>query len=162
MRHVDKTHDPDLFRACRGAGGGNFGVITGYGFDKLPSAPSEVAGAGISFDWSDHDRSTLRRDPHHLRELLGDRAASKKTLGACFPCSGYRLKRPAGFGISLQFCNPDGTCSDLSVVNEFLDRFDRCKPIPGAPSMAGDRKIHVPKLNSKSCAKQHSLCTPLA
>ena len=27
-RTVDAQHDPDLFRACRGAGGGNFGVIT--------------------------------------------------------------------------------------------------------------------------------------
>ncbi len=32
-RHVNKNEDPDLFRACRGAGGCNFGVITGYLFD---------------------------------------------------------------------------------------------------------------------------------
>src|SRR3984957_11875844 len=35
-RTVDASHDADLFRACRGAGGGNFGMITGYVFDKLP------------------------------------------------------------------------------------------------------------------------------
>src|SRR5215467_12943552 len=36
---VDSKNDPDLFRACCGAGGNNFGVITAYYFDKLPVAP---------------------------------------------------------------------------------------------------------------------------
>ncbi len=53
LRRVDRTHDPDLFRACRGAGGGNFGVITSYLFDKLPQAPQEVISANISFAWAD-------------------------------------------------------------------------------------------------------------
>ena len=35
--------------------------------------------------------------------------------------------------LSVQFCNPDGTCHDLSVLNEFLDRFEHCKPIPTVP-----------------------------
>ena len=39
---ADAHQHPDLFRACRGAGGGNFGVITSYEFDKLPKAPLEV------------------------------------------------------------------------------------------------------------------------
>src|SRR5436309_9583734 len=49
-RRVDKKQDPDLFRACRGAGGGNFGVITGYLFDTLPKPPQEVISGGVSFD----------------------------------------------------------------------------------------------------------------
>src|SRR5580658_644579 len=51
-RRVDKQHEPDLFRACRGAGGGNFGVITAFLFDKLPQAPQEVVHTGVSFDWT--------------------------------------------------------------------------------------------------------------
>ncbi len=50
-RTVDKQHEPDLFRACRGGGGGNFGVVTGFLFDRLPVAPFEVANAHLSFDW---------------------------------------------------------------------------------------------------------------
>src|SRR3954451_11820489 len=30
QRRVDSTHEPDLFRACCGAGGNNFGLITAY------------------------------------------------------------------------------------------------------------------------------------
>ncbi len=41
VRKVDNDHDPDLFRACRGAGGNNFGVITAYYFDKMPQAPKK-------------------------------------------------------------------------------------------------------------------------
>ena len=42
--------------------------------------------------------------------------------------------------MSVQFCNPDGTCKDLSVLTEYLDRFQDCKPtsgIPGSPSAFG-------------------------
>src|SRR6202167_4655829 len=45
LRRIDKDHDDDLFRACGGGGGGNFGVITGFLFDRLPVAPSEIVNA---------------------------------------------------------------------------------------------------------------------
>src|ERR1700722_5319801 len=51
LNRFDEQHDPDLFRACRGGGGGNFGVVTGFLFDRLPTAPFEVVNAHISFDW---------------------------------------------------------------------------------------------------------------
>ena len=38
------------------------------------------------------------------------------------------------FGMSVQFCNPDGTCKDLSVLTEYLDRFQDCKPTSGDPA----------------------------
>jgi FAD/FMN-containing dehydrogenase len=41
---------PDLFWACRGGGGGNFGVATEFTYRVHP-APSVVA-FGLSFDWS--------------------------------------------------------------------------------------------------------------
>lgn len=153
MRHVDKTHDPDLFRACRGAGGGNFGVITGYGFEKLPTAPREVASAGISFDWSTMTEARFVELVTTYGNYCETRGQDKDTWGL-FTFLGLSPKQTGRFGISLQFCNPDGTCSDLSPVNDFLDRFDKCRPIPGAPTIPGDRNPNVPRTHSKACAKQ--------
>jgi hypothetical protein len=55
--------------------------------------------------------------------------------------------RTAGhLGISIQFCNPDGTCKDLKVLNEFLDLFQPCKPMQTTPATAaatgGDRALY--------------------
>ena len=43
--------------------------------------------------------------------------------------------------MSLQFCNPDGTCRDLSVVHEFLDLFESCDPTPGAVALPGESRV---------------------
>lgn len=44
-------HDADLFWALRGAGNGNFGVITKYYYKSLPHAPKGVIFSNIAFKW---------------------------------------------------------------------------------------------------------------
>jgi len=51
--HALEKQDADLLRACRGAGGGNFGVIVDYLFDKLPPAPQEVMISTMIFPWAE-------------------------------------------------------------------------------------------------------------
>ncbi|QNI30579.1 FAD-binding oxidoreductase [Alloacidobacterium dinghuense] len=140
LRHVDKQHDPDLFRACRGAGGGNFGVVTTFFFDKLPPAPQEVVHSGLSFDWTTMTEErfvTILTTYGHYWESRG-KDPDTYGLFSILDISHASTKR---LGLSLQFCNPDGTCKDLSVVNEFLDLFSPCKPTPGAPAPTGQRAI---------------------
>ncbi len=157
QRRVDRAHDPDLFRACRGAGGGNFGVITGYGFDELPPAPQEVATAGISFDWQTMTEARFVEIVTKFGNYWEKRGRDRDTWGL-FSVLGLSHSSSRRFGLSLQFCNPDGTCRDLSVVNEFLDIFESCQPIPGAPAIPGDRKIPAAEIGRKSCAAgQHAI-----
>ncbi len=124
-RTVDAKHDPDLFRACRGAGGGNFGAITSYVFDKLPQAPVEVMEAHIQFAWAE---TTVERFVM-IMKTFGDywetRGQESDTWGM-FAVLVVSHQTNTGFGMSVQFCNPDGTCSDLTVLNDYLDRFVQC------------------------------------
>lgn len=53
-------NDKDLFWAHTGGGGGNFGVITAYHFDSLPTAPDIALIGSLSFNWSDVDLDTLK------------------------------------------------------------------------------------------------------
>jgi hypothetical protein len=127
-RRVDAKNDPDLFRACRGAGGGNFGLITNYYFDKLPTAPTEVIHAGVRFAWKGMTQERFTKIFQTYGNYWATRGQDPDTWGlfaiidASHSDSGY-------FGVSAQFCNPDGTCNDLRVLNEFLDLFETCKPL---------------------------------
>lgn len=43
--------DAELFAACRGGGGGNFGIILNYYFATLPDAPSKAYWLTLSYPW---------------------------------------------------------------------------------------------------------------
>jgi FAD/FMN-containing dehydrogenase len=47
----DESNEPDLFWALRGAGGGNFGVVTSFTFSSHPLA--EITAFSLSWPWSD-------------------------------------------------------------------------------------------------------------
>lgn len=48
---VSSASHPDLFWACRGGGGGNFGIVTSFTFRLTPI--SDVTIYSITWDWSD-------------------------------------------------------------------------------------------------------------
>ncbi len=136
-RRVDAEHDPDLFRACRGAGGGNFGVITSFEFDKLPQAPEEVIDANFSFAWAEMTEERFVPILIKFGEYWASRGRDPETWGM-FSVLSLAHRASGRFGISVQFCNPDGTCGDLTVLNEYLDRFSDC----GVVATPGDGAGH--------------------
>lgn len=53
-RHIgahSTGEDAELFAACRGGGGGNFGIILNYYFATLPDAPSQAYWLTLSYPW---------------------------------------------------------------------------------------------------------------
>lgn len=156
LRRVDKSVDPDLFRACRGAGGNNFGVITGYLFDNLPKAPQEVVGGGVSFDWASMTESRFVDIVLKFGHYWETRGKDEETWGL-FSILDLGHSSGSGIGISLQFCNPDGTCQDLSVANEFLDLFQDCNPTPQHSMIRNHQVIPASVSTQTPCPGQHAL-----
>ena len=56
-----------------------------------------------------------------------------------------------------QFCNPDGTCRDLSVLNDFLERFQACAPTPVKGHPPGYGPAHKPGTGQLLCSKPHTI-----
>jgi hypothetical protein len=145
-RTVDAKTDPDLFRACRGAGGGNFGVITSYVFDKLPAAPAEVMQAHIQFLWADLSEDRFVQLLKSFGEYWETRGQDPDTWGM-FSVMSLSHRSSQGFGMSVQFCNPDGTCKDLTALNQYLDRFVQCG---GATTHVAPTTMHGAAITSSA------------
>jgi len=128
-RRIDRKNDPDLFRACCGAGAAGFGLITSFRFKHLPVAPREVVEVGLHFPWE-----TMTEDQFiALLMAFGDywatRGRERDTWGL-FALLGVSSRSSHGrLGMHVQFCQPDGKVEDLSVLREFLTTFDRFNPI---------------------------------
>lgn len=148
-RRVDRKTDPDLFRACRGAGGGSFGVITGFLFDKLPPAPTEVARAALSFDWASMNEARFVAILTTYGNYWATRGKEPDTWGL-FSIMPISHSSAGSFGMTVQFCNPDGTCNDTKVLDEFLDLFEPCNPTPALPVLPEKNTIPQPCAASRS------------
>ncbi len=149
---VSATSHPDLFRACRGAGNGNFGLITGFHFDRLPTAPTEVALVSLAFPWKDLDEAKFTR----LLTLFGTYFATRGTepdtwgLFAVMTMGARTSRDEARVGVHIQFCTPAGDTSDLSVLHEFCAYFHELDPTLILPTK-------LPAGNSSSTAGQQDI-----
>ena len=124
-RHVSKQRDPDLFRALRGAGGANFGIITNFYFDKLPAAPRKLSTAAITFPW---DTMTEEKFIHIAQTYGGyfERRGQESDTWPMFTFMGLTHKSPNGrINISATMHHMDDE-ADLRIPTEFLDLFLKC------------------------------------
>jgi len=142
LRHADKSNDPDLLRACRGSGGGQYGIVTAFYCDTLPAAPKEKLSGRVSFDWGNMTPERLYRILYLYSNYFDTRGRDPDTWGlfTILDLSPVDPARPGRFGMSLEFCNPDGTAQDTKVLDEFFAVFDECKPVSELahhPSMPG-------------------------
>ena len=156
-RRISKQRELDLFRACRGAGGGNFGIITSFRFDKLPTAPRQSASAYLSFPWADMTEANFTKLLIAFGQYFETRGKDPDTWGlfAGLNVSPRSAKHPGSagqgsghVGISAQFCNPDGSVSDLAAFHEFLARFKEVTPTVSLPT-------RLNSANSSSTIDQH-------
>jgi hypothetical protein len=161
VRTVDANRDADLFRALRGAGGGNFGIITGYHFDKLPPAPQQIIQANLHFTWAEMTEDRFVRYLRTFGEYWETRGQEPDTWGM-FAVTSISHVSAGGFGMSVQFMHPDGSISDLSILKDYLDRFKTCggvtttkrsTPLRGTNTPAAEPPLPV----SEFCIGSHTV-----
>jgi len=149
-RHVDRKADPDLFRACRGAGAAGLGIITAFYFDQLPAAPREVVQVDLGFPWETMSEDQFTSLLMSYGDYWSTRGRDPETWGL-FTILAVGARRPRGrLGMYIQFCQPDGTVKDLSVLHEFLTRFDKFQPGSRSRGMNGITQHSGVELNRMS------------
>jgi FAD/FMN-containing dehydrogenase len=128
-RRVDEKNDPDLLRACRGAGAAGYGIITSFRFKHLPVAPREVVEVGLRFPWETMTENQFVALLTTYGDYWATRGRDPDTWGL-FALLGVGPRRHDGWlAMHIQFCQPDGKVDDLSVLREFLGRFDKFNPV---------------------------------
>ncbi|MEK6398868.1 MAG: FAD-binding protein, partial [Terriglobus sp.] len=123
--HANRNRYPDLFRALRGGGGANFGVITNFYFDKLPAAPKQLVNGGVSFPWETMTEEKFIQIAQTYGKYMATRGQQRDTW-PLFAMLGLSHKVPNGrinIGVSWHDMTGD---NDLSVPTEFLDLFLKC------------------------------------
>ena len=131
---VSKTSDPDLFRALRGGQGSNFGIITAFHFDRLPSMPQEGVRASISWDWKDMTEDKFVKIMRTYGAWM-ERTSPKKEAAGLF--AALYLNNPASgrVRIAAELTTESGPVKDLSVLFDLLDQFQPCQPASAQPEV---------------------------
>jgi FAD/FMN-containing dehydrogenase len=96
IRTCSATENADLFWACRGGGGGNFGIVTSFRFKTFPV--STVTTFEISWAWSDAQRAVTAWQafaPHAPDALFAVCTLLTTTHGAEVRAEGQYFGSPA-------------------------------------------------------------------
>lgn len=126
LLRCNESENADLFWACRGGGGGNFGINVSFTFQATPV--TDVATASVSWRWRDAARvlpvlqATVERAPFEFSARLGvstsgrDNAAARQnaTIGVVAQLFGSARELKEILGTALNAASP--------LEQEFVDR----------------------------------------
>lgn len=127
LQYVDENSNPDLFYACRGAGGGNFGIITSYYFKNLPVPPQKVVFSTLAFNWSDIDKNKFFEIINVFSNYWSTEGLNPNTFGMCSILKPTHISS-GQFLLRTQFCNVDGSIDDTTILEDYISRFSSFNP----------------------------------
>ncbi|MND34844.1 putative FAD-linked oxidoreductase YvdP [compost metagenome] len=136
--HLDLHRESDmdrqsLLKACRGAGGGNFGIITAFYFNDLPPAPKKVLFGTFQIGWDqfiDKHGSASPKDwtakPNFLAflnryaQFYKESDVKPETYGL-FSMLKLTTHQTGKIALTVQYCDKNGTLTNRVPFNNFLD-----------------------------------------
>lgn len=144
-----ESTDPDeldLFAACCGAGGGQFGIITSYYFKDLPDAPKEVLWLVLEWDWAMLTKPALDRLLVAYQAWFARHQADPDTWGLATKLE-MRHQHTGNVTLGIHYVDKDGELNDQAPFNDFVTTMLDAIGIAASESVTPFHVIHLPRSN---------------
>ncbi|WP_336221659.1 FAD-binding protein [Citrobacter amalonaticus] len=158
VKHVSLNStgsERDLFIACRGAGGGNFGIILNYYFSELPVAPQTVYLLTLAYPWSNFTTQSqfdtfMRTYWQWFADHDAEWNSSDPTLanGGLFTLLKVQHRASGDIKLVIQYTGMDGTVGGAQD-QPFIDFVNAMNAAAGfTPRVSEELKLHGPMVAS--------------
>ncbi|MBJ2218026.1 BBE domain-containing protein [Pseudomonas sp. MF7453] len=159
-RHSIDQDELDLFAACCGAGGGQFGIITSYYFKDLPPAPKEVLWLVLEWDWSVLTKPALDNLLVAYQSWFASNQSNTNTWGLATKLE-MRHQHTGNVTLGIHYVDKDGALNDRAPFDDFVGKMLTAIGLPATESLVPFHVIHQPRgscagrvINSLASAEQ--------
>ncbi|MGL5996545.1 MAG: BBE domain-containing protein [Pseudomonas proteolytica] len=143
-RESSDADELDLFAACCGAGGGQFGIITSYYFKALPEAPKEVYWLVLEWDWADLTQQALDRLLEAYQSWFVQNQGDATTWGLATKLE-MRHQNTGNVTLGIHYVDKDGLLEDLAPFDDFVSTMLAAAGIRATESIPPFYVVHLPR-----------------
>jgi FAD/FMN-containing dehydrogenase len=159
-RNSTNQDELDLFAACCGAGGGQFGIITSYYFENLPDAPKEVLWLVLEWDWALLTKPRLDALLAAYQDWFARNQINPDTWGLATKLE-MRHQNTGNMTMDVHYVDKNGGVNDLAAFDDFVSTMLNAIGIPATECLSLSPTTHLPPSNPKG-RTINSLPTALA
>lgn len=146
-RDSSDADELDLFAACCGAGGGQFGIITSYYFKDLPIAPKEVLWLVLEWDWNVLTKPALDNLLAAYQSWFADNQSNSDTWGLATKLE-MRHQHTGNVTLGIHYVDKNGELNDQAPFDDFVTRMLAAINLPATESLVPFHVIHLPRSNA--------------
>lgn len=143
-RHSTDPDELNLFAACCGAGGGQFGIITSYYFKTLPDAPTEVLWLVLEWDWSVLTKTALDNLLAAYQAWFADNQSNPDTWGLATKLE-MRHQHTGNVTLGIHYVDKDGASDDRTYFDDFVSKMLTAIALPASESLVPFYVTHLPR-----------------
>ncbi|MFO2465385.1 BBE domain-containing protein [Pseudomonas sp. 15FMM2] len=143
-RESTEPDELDLFAACCGAGGGQFGIITNYYFKNLPEAPKEVYWLVLEWDWADLTQTALENLLIAYQSWFANNQLDPDTWGLATKLE-MRHEHTGNVTLGIHYVDKNGLLEDLAPFDNFVSAMLNATHVTPRESIVPFYIIHQPR-----------------